>query len=214
MKCWNSLKAGTGLYCGTMWPAPYNYIEKAKFNIFFPSFESLSLALITARIRRMEKVLFSQVSVCSHLGGGGYPFPGRGGGVAPSQIRMGVPLPKSDRGNPLPDLGRGTPILTWDLDGGYPVQVPGQDRGWGTPYWNSIACTSYMVGGIPLVFMQDFCIKSRNSPDPKREIGAWNKIQFKDPTHVWLAELNKHQTSKSVMVSFVSLIFTGGKLHF
>ena len=81
---------------------------------------------------------------------GGYPIPGQNRGVPPSQVRrgtqsqvrMGVPHPRSGWG------GGGYP--------GYP------QAGWGiplfrcqVPYWNSMVCTCYAVGGMPLVLMQE-----------------------------------------------------------
>ena len=63
-----------------------------------------SIHIITIRIRRMEKVLFSQVSVCPRGGTQGYPL-----------ARDGVPQPGQDGGYPtardgLP-LGHG-----WGMD--------------------------------------------------------------------------------------------------
>ena len=41
--------------------------------------------------------------------------------------------------------------------GGYPSQVRSQDRGGGgTLYWNSIVCTCYAAGGMPLAFTQEY----------------------------------------------------------
>ena len=48
----------------------------------------------------------------------------------------------------------GTPVLTWDGGTPHQGQVPGQDWG-GTPNWNSIACTCYAAGGMPLAFTQE-----------------------------------------------------------
>ena len=72
------------------------------------------------------KVLFSQVSVCSHFGEvphpadrGGYPHPRCPGG--------GVPHPGPGGGVPHPSSRRGTSCSSW----GYPL--PGPDLGLGTP---------------------------------------------------------------------------------
>ena len=79
------------------------------------------------------KVLFSQMSVCSHLwrggevtasswwgGGGIHPADG---GSTPSQVWMGgYPLPRSGWGVPLPRSGWGVPpIQVRSQDGGYPL---------------------------------------------------------------------------------------------
>ena len=90
------------------------------------------------------KVLFSQVSVCSHLGGG-YPIPGpSGGGVNPSsqqgggggtssQIQAGwYHIKPTGEWYPIPGPGRGTPYQVQvgshpspGIDGGYPIQLMG-----------------------------------------------------------------------------------------
>ena len=93
-----------------------------------------------------EGNIFS-LCVSSHLGGGGlgggYPFPGPGGGVPPSQVQVGRAGPGGEgRGYPFLGPGKGVPPSQ--------VQVEGT-----TPNWNSIACTCYAVGGMPLVFMQE-----------------------------------------------------------
>ena len=94
------------------------------------------------------KVLFSQVSVCPHLGGGvthladrGYPFLLDWGVPHPSQ--WGYPPSKVRMGGGVP---QGTPSC--------PGQVPGQEDG-GTPNQNSTVCTCYAVGGMPLAFTQE-----------------------------------------------------------
>ena len=105
--------------------------------------------------------------------GGGYPFPGLDGmGVSPSDVWMGgTPFPGLDWGYPLqmvwvgdtpsqvrtgrhlsrtgwvyphPDLGRG-PL---------PPRRSGPRVG-GTPYHNSLTCSCYAVGGMPLAFTQE-----------------------------------------------------------
>ena len=40
--------------------------------------------------------------------------------------------------------------------GNPPIQVRSQDWGGGTPYWNSIACTCYAAGGMPLASTQEY----------------------------------------------------------
>ena len=73
--------------------------------------------------------------------GGVIPHPRSGHGVSLSQIwAMGYPHPRS----------WDTPIPGW---GYYPDQVPGQEGG--TPNWNSIGCTCYTAGGMPLAFTQE-----------------------------------------------------------
>ena len=86
--------------------------------------------------------------------GGRYPFPGPGGGrgIPPSQVQVGVPPSQvPGRGVPLPRSGKG-----WGQ--GYPFPGPGGGVG-GTPFpgpnQNSIACTCYAAGGMPLAFMQE-----------------------------------------------------------
>ena len=99
----------------------------------------------------MGKVLFSQLSVCPHFGGGGTPsqwgrglppsFPTQGGtpsqvrpevGVPPSKVKRGVPSGQDREGYPHPSSGRK-----------------------GTPNRNSTACTCYAVGGLTLAFTQE-----------------------------------------------------------
>ena len=107
-----------------------------------------SFPVITARIRRMRKVI---VSVCGSVhtagGGGGKVTPSTDWGGPPSDPNRGIPNPSQwEGGGTLSQvtMGRGTPI-------------PGQDwgKGGGTPNWNSIACTCYAVGSMPLAFTQE-----------------------------------------------------------
>ena len=88
--------------------------------------------IITAR---MGEGNILSLCVSSHLDGGG------GGGVyLPSQAGVGTPFPGLDGGVTLfPDRGVPT-FLGWG--GGY-------------PYRNSIACTCYTAGGMPLAFTQE-----------------------------------------------------------
>ena len=86
---------------------------------------------------------------------GGYPIPGL---APPPQTWDGVP-PRPGMGSPQtwdgvpPDLGWGTP-QTWDRVPPWTWdRVPPPDLGWGTP--PSIASTCYVVGGMPLAFMQE-----------------------------------------------------------
>ena len=72
------------------------------------------------------KVLFSQVSVCPHLWGGG------GGYHLPRSRWEGYPLLRSRQG-----------------------VSPSQVQVGGGTYWNSIACTCYAAGGMPLAFTQE-----------------------------------------------------------
>ena len=88
--------------------------------------------VFTARIRRMGKVLYLQVSVC--------PPPG----VPQSQVLSQVTGPRFFPGVPHP----------WPGQDGVP---PGQVR-MGYPLLlgqNSRASTSYAAGGVPLAFTQD-----------------------------------------------------------
>ena len=59
-------------------------------------------------------------------------------------------------------------------------------------------------------------IESRNDPSPKSEVGHETKFSLKIsyPTHVCLAQLDRHQTCKPVMVSVVSLSPIGGNFIF
>ena len=77
-------------------------------------------------------------------------------GVPPYQVQAG------GRRDPQPGQipgqgGRGYPhpgqILRWG-DGEYPPSRSDHRMG-GTPYWNSITCTCYAVGGMPLAFTQE-----------------------------------------------------------
>ena len=81
--------------------------------------------------------------------GGGYSHLRSGwgaGGLPLSQVRTGLP---PSAGYP-PLAGWGTLIRRV----GYPpVQVADQDGGY--PNWNSIACTCYAAGGMPLGFSQE-----------------------------------------------------------
>ena len=88
--------------------------------------------------------------------------PDQGGGTltweggTPSRPGKGVP-PWSRPGEGIPPPP--PPIQTWE--GVPPVQVRSQDGGGGsTPNWNSIACTCYAAGGMPLAFTQeDFLLR-------------------------------------------------------
>ena len=139
------------------------------------------------------KVMFSHVSVClftrgvPHLGdwggaspsqvqAGGTPSPSAGWGTPPSRPGKGVPPTWTWEGvaTPRPDLGREyCPAWTWeevppcpDLEGGTPPPPsPGQVQGRGYPNQNSIACTCYAAGGMPLAFTQeDFLVTMNVTP--------------------------------------------------
>ena len=78
--------------------------------------------------------------------GGGYPHPvptgGRGVGVTSSFLTGGTLI-----------LPHGVaPIMTWD--GGTPPSRS-DPRSRGNPNWNSIACTCYAAGGMPLALTQE-----------------------------------------------------------
>ena len=99
----------------------------------------------------------------------------RGGGGTTIQLTGGqgggVGIPPPSRSDPRMGVGAGTPtptlppppppVLGSDLDGGRgtcPPPNPGIRPGWwggGTPHWNSIACTCYAAGGMPLAFTQE-----------------------------------------------------------
>ena len=97
--------------------------------------------IFTARIGRMGKVMFSQVSVRSQVRG-----------VPQSQVLSQVSGPRSfPRGNPSPGWG-GTPVLT--RGEGYPrtEYPPGQDRTGVPPSWDSAtlpAGTGYPPPPVP-----------------------------------------------------------------
>ena len=110
-------------------------------------------------------------------GVGGYPLPRSRcypPSLCPGQIPgwgemgaggMGVPLSRSRQGWGYP-LSRSDPRMVGQAIAPFQVQVgvggqgyhphPGQIPGHGgTPYWNSIACTCYVVGSMHLAFTQE-----------------------------------------------------------
>ena len=110
------------------------------------------------------KVLFSQVSVCSHFRGGGRGYPIQlmegGGVVIPGgrlphpRFRQGVPCSRSV-GYPIPGPGGGTPFQV-EVVGRYPIPGPGRE----VPpppikRQSSIASTCYTAGSMPFAFTQD-----------------------------------------------------------
>ena len=115
-----------------------------------------------------------------HFGGGvggtpsqvwkglGVPHPrsGRGGGVSQPKVWMeggGLPNPRSGWGVPHPRSGQGggvPRVLPHHQDGVPPISrmgyPPVQVRiGGGYLNWNSMACTCYAAGGMPLAFTQE-----------------------------------------------------------
>ena len=95
-------------------------------------------------------------------GNAGYPIPGQNGGyslprsglgVPPSQIRMGEGTEsRSGRGGYPPSAGWGVTLSAgW---GTHSCPGPRSGQG-GTPNWNSMTCTCYAVGGMPLAFTQE-----------------------------------------------------------
>ena len=62
-------------------------------------------------------------------------------------------------------------------------------------------------------FIKSCPIESRNDPSPKSEVVHETKfkIQISYVTHVCLAQMDRYQTCKPVMVRTFCLIFTGGK---
>ena len=114
---------------------------------------TMQVCIITARIsKEWGKVLFSQVSVCSHLGEGGTPIR-LTLGTPPHQDWMGVPPIRTGWGYPPVGTGWGTPTC-WDWRG-----VPPLGLDWGTPppirRQNSRVSTCYAAGGMPLAFTQE-----------------------------------------------------------
>ena len=115
--------------------------------------------VITARIRRMTEGNVFTLSTIAW----GTPFPGldrggirKDGSTPPPRLgRMGYPPTPSQEG-----WGTPPPIQTWEWGTHTPpppVQVRSQDGE--TPNRNSVACTCYVAGGIPLAFTQgDFLV--------------------------------------------------------
>ena len=103
----------------------------------------------------------------------GYPFPGPGRGrwgrypLVRSDIRMGVGQGRGWGDTPphpgqIPGQGWVPLIQVRSQDGGGGRAGVGQvppsrsdPRMGGTPYWNSIACTCYTAGSMPLAFTQE-----------------------------------------------------------
>ena len=105
----------------------------------------LHFQIITTRIRRMGKVLFS---VCQFTPrqGEGYPIWLMGGGVTPSQVWMGVPIPGPDGGYPVAGLDRGG--VSHPADRGYPHPR----SGWGYPPhqdWVGVPPPPSRLDGVP-----------------------------------------------------------------
>ena len=80
--------------------------------------------LVTAHIRRMGKVIFSQASVRPHpRGGGGTPIWTTGRGIPHSQVRMwGYPGYPRGWGTPCQD-SMGVPLPLLGLDGIPPIET-------------------------------------------------------------------------------------------
>ena len=102
-----------------------------------------------------------QIQDGGRVGGGRYPHPGKipgwGAGVGAGQAKGGAGFPHPGQ---IQDGGAG-----W---GWYPLSRSdlrmGGSRVGGTPYWNSIACTCYTAGGMPLAFTQEnFLLKLKFS---------------------------------------------------
>ena len=125
-----------------------------------------SSRFVTVHIQRMGEGTVFSLSVHTSMGQG-CPHPFQWGYPHPTYLMRGTPIPALDKGNiPIPGQkrednlypwwawGRGTPIPGQDSCSPSQVgQVPGQDSGRGSPNWNSIACTCYTAGGMPLAFM-------------------------------------------------------------
>ena len=126
-----------------------------------------------------EGTIFTGVCLFAFRGGEGRVVPhlADGGGGTPSQVQVGgythprgyphppgpgkgiTPPPHLGRGIPPPGPGKWVPPLSRP-EKGYspppPIQVRSQDGGGGgTPNQNSIACTCYVAGGMPLAFTQE-----------------------------------------------------------
>ena len=88
----------------------------------------------------------------SRWGGGGQVRMGKGGYP---DLERGTPIQTWDGGtiNPVQTWEEVQPTQTWEWGTPYPGQVPGQ--GVSTPIQNSIACTCYAAGGMPLAFTQE-----------------------------------------------------------
>ena len=127
--------------------------------------------LVSVRIRRMGKVVFTGVCL-STPGEGGTPVPGSFQGhwsqvlsraVPQSQVLSQVTGPRSFLGGGVPQSWQGYPLVRM----GYPPP-PGQvrmgySRGQDCPPpppqgQNNRACTCYAAGGMPLAFTQEDCL--------------------------------------------------------
>ena len=90
-------------------------------------------------------------------GGLTLPRPGWGDGGTPSQVRTGVPgVPLHQQDGVPPTLlsaGWVTPPPPHQQDG-VPPLCRSQVRTGGTPNWNSMACSCYAAGGVPLTLVQ------------------------------------------------------------
>ena len=131
-------------------------------------------SFITARIRRMGEGTVFSLFVSPHLGGGGVPQSGlAGGGRTPSQVRGGVPHPRSGA---VPHLG-GTPCLV----GGTPSLPPPIAQ-------SSIASTCYAADGVPLAFTREdflviFFFKMIKSAKPSA-VFARRRVEKKDENKI------------------------------
>ena len=162
----------TDFVCNTIFSCDFKE-RTSNINIFVKEKENIFTAAYVVR----GKVLFSQVSVCSHLWEIP-PSPGTGRGVPPSQVQVGgTPFPGPGWGSPSQFQVGGTPSQvqagtpgwevvppTWEgipptWEGGLHPHLGSQDSG-GYPYWSTILWTCYAAGGVPLAFMQeDFLVQ-------------------------------------------------------
>ena len=108
-----------------------------------------SSCIITARIRRLGKVIFS--SVRSHLQGEGYPHPANGRGYPCPGQDGGIPLCRSGWAYPLPD--RGVPHPSW-------WGIPLLGLNGGTPHWDwmGVPPVGIHAGGLSCYNKACICI--------------------------------------------------------
>ena len=126
-------------------------------------------SIFTARVRSTTGGYFSQVCVCSTLGGVPHPYPSLSGGGYPIQPWTGG-VPRSSLGwGEYPNLGwGGTPTLDRGVPqpwtGGHPISGGGTpSHVWlGTPPKIASTCYGYAAGGVPLAFTQEDFLVLKN----------------------------------------------------
>ena len=128
-------------------------------------YKGIQRLIFTARIRRLTE---GNVFTLSTIAGGG--------GTTIWLTRGGYPLPRGL----LPSQTGGVGVL--------PSQVGS------TPYRNSIACTCYAAGGVPLAFTQDFPDFNNfvyNDPISPSDPFQFVKWDFSIPSHCTLVLQNQ-----------------------